>query len=163
MARCHLLWRKIHTPFVSVFNRYRKALDWAFRLEQGGCAHIRILVIDTYAVPQGKLWNAHQIVTELGFPDERARFHKHEYLFYGSIEREHVLAVLPAKGLRTPVSVHLGTLTLPQLCFEAIGSRNIDAVKTYLREEICRRCGRRDEALLQQTMLALCTARWTRE
>jgi len=160
MARCHLLWRKIHTPFISVFNLYRKALDWAEMLEQKGCAHIRIVVIDTYTVPQGKLWNAHQIATDLGFLDERVRFHEHEYLFYGSIERERILAVLPAKGPRIPVSVHLGTLTLPQLCFEAIGSQDIDAVKAYLREEICWRCRRRDEASLQQTMLALCTARW---
>ena len=160
MARCHILWRKIHTPFISVFNRYRKALDWAEMLEQKGCAHISIVVIDTFTVPQGKLWNAHQIATDLGFLDERVRFHEHEYLFYGSIEHERILAVLPAKGPRIPVSVHLGTLTLAQLCFEAIGSQDIDAVKAYLREEICWRCGRKDEASLQQTMLALCTARW---
>lgn len=159
MARCHLLWRKIHTPFISVFNRYRKALDWAEVLEQKGCAHICIVVIDTYAVPQGKLWNAYQIATDLGFLDERVRFHEHEYLFYRSTERERILAVFPAKGPRIPASVHMGTLTLPQSCFEAIGSQDIDAVKAYFREEIRRRCGNSDEVSLQQTMLALCIAR----
>ena len=129
-------------------------------LEQKGCAHIHVVVIDTYMVPQGKLWNARQIATDLGFLDGRVRFHEHEYLFCGSIERERILAVLPAKGPRIPISVHLGTLTLPKLCFEAIGSQDIDAVKAYLREEIRRRCGCRDKASLQQTMLSLCTARW---
>lgn len=158
-ARCHLLWEKIHPPFISVFNQYRKALDRAEWLEQKGYAHIHVVLIDAYTVPQGNLWNAHQIATDLGFPDERLRFYEHEYLFYGSIERERILAVLPAKGPRTSMSVHLGTLALPQLCFEAIGSKDIDAMKAYLREEIRRRCGCRDETSLQQTMLALCTAR----
>ncbi|MCJ1348085.1 hypothetical protein MMC31_006316 [Peltigera leucophlebia] len=159
IAQSHLLWEKVNTPFISVFNLYEKALNWAEMLERKGHAQLRIVVIDTYAVPQGKLWNAHQIATDLGFEDRRIPFHKHEYLFYGSIERERILAVLPAKGPQIHVSVHLGTLTLPQLCVEAIGSPNIDAVKAYLREEIRRRCGHRDEVLLQQTILALCTVR----
>ena len=46
-------------------------------LEQKGCAHIHVVVIDTYMVPQGKLWNARQIATDLGFLDGRVRFHEH--------------------------------------------------------------------------------------
>ncbi len=160
IAHQHLHWRKIRTPFISVFNQYWKALDWAERLGRKGWAHIHIVVIDTYTVPQGKLWNAHQIAVALRFPKERLQYHEHEYLFYRSIERKRILAVLPAKGPRLNMSVHLGTLTLPELCFESIfesiGSQDINAVKAYLREWIYRRCGWRDEILLQQTVLALC-------
>ena len=160
MVRSHLLWKRIPTPFILVFNRYEKALYWATWLEQKGCTHIRIVVIDTYVMPPGKLLNAHQIATDLDFPDIRLRFHKDEYLFYGSIEREHILAVLPTNGSRTSIPVHLGTLTLPQWCFEAIESWDLDAVKAYLREENRRRCGFGDEAELRQTVLALCKDRW---
>ena len=36
--------------FISVFNHYRKALDWAKMLEQKGCAHIYNVVTDAYIV-----------------------------------------------------------------------------------------------------------------
>ena len=55
MARCHLLCRKICMSFISVFNHYRKALDQAEMLEQKGCAHIYIVVIDADKAQQGKV------------------------------------------------------------------------------------------------------------
>ena len=67
-----------------------------------GALIIGIVVIDTYAVPQGSGWNAHRIATDGRFPDERARFHEHECLLYGSSGRERNAAVLPAKGAPDP-------------------------------------------------------------
>ena len=159
MARHHLLWSTIHTPFISVFNQYRRALDCAQMLEQKGCTHLYMIVISTSGVPQGQLWNVHQIAADLEFPAERLQLHEDENLFYGSVKRDCILAVLPARGSRIPVSAHMGTLTLPQSCFEAIGSHDVDAVRVYLQEEICRRGGNSDEALLQQTVRALCMDR----
>lgn len=53
MARYHLLWSHIPTPFTSVFNNYRLALNWADMLERP--EDIDIMAIDTYNVPPGQL------------------------------------------------------------------------------------------------------------
>lgn len=90
---------------------YRKTLDWVKMLEQKGCANICTVAIDIDTVPYQKLWNAHQIAPELGFLDERIRFYEHESLYYGSIQHELILAVLPAKGPQISVSVYLGKTT----------------------------------------------------
>jgi hypothetical protein len=108
-----MLWNRIFTPFISVFNNYQRALNWAGMLEQSGIEDIDIVVIDTCDVPPGQLWDAHQLAVRLGFPQWRIDFHKNEYLFHGSIEHERVLAVLPAEGRRVSIPVHLGSLTLP--------------------------------------------------
>ena len=113
-----------------------------------------------YKVPQGQVWDAHRIAQDLGFPDDRLRFHENEYLFHGSIKRELILAIVPAMGPRILVPVHMGEITLARSCFEAIGSQDIDAVKAFLREQFQRRHGSRDEVLLQQTVRALCTVCW---
>lgn len=89
-------------PFVSVVDRCRMSLDWAGMVEREGCAHIRVVVIDTYAAPHGRVLNAHRIATDGRSLDERARFPEHECLFYGSIGRERSFAVLPAKGASDP-------------------------------------------------------------
>ena len=44
MARHHMLRNRIPTPFTSVFNNYRRALNWAGMLEQGGIQDIDIVV-----------------------------------------------------------------------------------------------------------------------
>ena len=42
MTRYHLTWRKISTSFISIFDRYWKALDWAQMLKQKECVDIHI-------------------------------------------------------------------------------------------------------------------------
>lgn len=156
MTRYHLTWRKIFTPFISVFDRYRKALDWAQMLKQKECVDIHIVIINICLMPQERLWNAHQIVINLKFSNDRVRFHEHEYFFYEFIERERIFAILSAKGPRISTSMHMSTLTLSQSCFEVIGSQNLNILKNYLRKEIHRRCDNSDEVSLQQAMRALC-------
>jgi hypothetical protein len=160
MARRHLVWGNIRTPFISIFDQYRRALNWAQMLEQKGCICLHIVVIDIYQVPQGHMWDAHQIAKELGFPDDRLRFDENEYLCHGSIKCDRVLAIVPAMGPRIRVPVHMGEITLARSCLEAIGSQDIDTVKTFFREQLQWRCGSRDEILLQQIVHALCTSRW---
>jgi hypothetical protein len=68
MARYHLLWSHIPTPFTSVFNNYRLALNWADMLERP--EDIDIMAIDTYNVPPGQLWDAHQFAIHSGHKDD---------------------------------------------------------------------------------------------
>ena len=88
LVRYHLLWSRMPTPFISVFSQYWRALDCAQMLEQNGYTNLHIIVIDTFEVPQGRLWNAYQIATDFGFPAERLQFLQHAYPFYGSVGRE---------------------------------------------------------------------------
>jgi hypothetical protein len=68
MARYHLLWSHIPTPFTSVFNNYRLALNWADMLERP--EDIDIMAINTYNVPPGQLWDAHQFAIHSGHKDD---------------------------------------------------------------------------------------------
>jgi hypothetical protein len=159
IARHHLRWNHEPTPFISVFSNSQRALSWAKQLERKGLQGIYIVVIDTYTVPKGQLWDAHQIARELGFSEKRLRYHENELLFRGWLDSERILAVLPAIGPLISLKVHLWLLTLPRSFLEAIGSRNTDLVKEELFTEIYVRFGVWDEVRLQQTIFALCTTR----
>lgn len=159
MARYHMLHSHIPTPFISVFNNYRRALNWAGMLEQRGIDDIDILVIDTYDVPSGQLWDAHRLAVHMGFPQWRIGFHENEYLFYGSIACRRILAVIPATGRKIPIPVHLGTLTLPQSFIDTIELDGKEPLKMGLFREVYIRCGTWDSVRHEQTMHALCTLR----
>lgn len=124
MAQLHLQWVKTPTPFISVFNQYERALKWASNLEGKERAQLYIVVIDTYLVPQGQLWNAHQIAIALGFPNERIRFYEHENLFHGSIKRERILAVMPARALK-----YLCRCTWAYLSYHSRAGRQSDQIR----------------------------------
>ena len=157
-AREHLLWRPVRTPSISVFNEYQKALDRAEMLEQRACTGIHIAIIDTYIVDHGELLDAHQIAKSLELSN--CKFYEHECLFHRFIARERILAVLPAMGPSfQPIPLHQGYLQLPDSCFQSAGGRNIVAVKRYLAQKIRELYGSKDDAALQQAVLALCTTR----
>ena len=128
-------------------------------LEQSGIGDIDIVVIDTYNVPSGKLWDAHQLAIHMGFPQWWIDFHENEYLFYGSIEHERILAVLPAEGRRISIPVHLGCLALPQSFVNAVGSEDETTITTGIFREVYTRCGTRDRVPCEQTLHALSTTR----
>jgi hypothetical protein len=152
-----MLWNRIFTPFISVFNNYQRALNWAGMLEQSGIEDIDIVVIGTYDVPPGQLWNAHQLAVRLGFPQWLIDFHENEYLFHGSIEHERVLAVLPAEGRRVSIPVHLGSLTLPQSFVNTVGSEDEEVITTGISREVFIHCDTWDRVRCEQTLHALCT------
>jgi len=118
---------------------------------------IDIVVIDTYNVPPGQLWDAHQLAIHFGFPQWRIDFHKNEYLFHGSIKHERILAVLPAQGRRVLIPVHLGSLTLPQSFVDNVGSEDEEAITTGIFREVYIRSGTWDHVRREQTVHALCT------
>ena len=135
VARRHLVWGNVRTPFISIFDQYQRASDWAQMLEHKGCTHLQFVMIDMCKVARRKMWDAHQIAKELSFPDDRLRFHENEYLCHRSIERECTLAIMPAMGPRIRFPIHAGEMEVARSCLEAVGSPNIDAVKIFLREQ----------------------------
>jgi hypothetical protein len=160
IALRHLRWHRVPTPFVSAFASYERALGWAGFLQRQGHREVYIVVIDTYTVTDGHLWDAHSIARRLGLVGQRLQYRKNEYLFLNTIPAERILAVVPAMGVQVPLYVRLGKLTLPESYLEMLPSRTIEAIKQDLMEEIYRHHGVKDEVRLLQTIHALCTERW---
>ena len=119
------------------------------------------MIVDIYHIPDGRLWDAYHIAHYLGFPQQRLRFHKHEYLFHRHIEAERILAVLPAGGGHSTIPIHLGEITLPRATLQHVGSSNPDAIKDWLLKEVYSLCGVWDEIKLQQVTDALCIESWS--
>ena len=158
MAGYHLLWEHIPTPFTSVFNNLRRALNWVQRREDRYL--LELVVVDTYNVPSGCLWDAHRMAIEFGFPPERVGYHENEYLFYGGIEQERVLGVFPAAGTPVTIPVHLGELRVPGAFIGVVGSADEEEVKTAIAYEVYSRCGYFDRVRWEQTLHALCSRRF---
>lgn len=131
-ARSHLSWVHVPTPFSSVYNEYRLALRKAGQLQINGVQDVYIVVIDMYTVQDGELLNAFAIGKAAGFtsrhtnPRMRLENHRGEYLFYGGISVERILAVIPATGVPRYLNVHLGILTVPLTCLQIIGTEEGD-------------------------------------
>ncbi len=115
------------------------------------------MVIDTYDVPSGQIWDAHQLAKHMGFPQWRTDFHENEYLFYGSIAYERILAVIPAERRKVSIPVHLGPLKLLQSFINIIESEDQEAIKRSIFREVYIRCGTWDSVRHEQTVHALCT------
>ena len=148
------------TPFTSMFNNIRQALNWAGTLERWlGPEQLFLMIINTYCVPRGNLWDAYVITHYLGFPTERLAYHEGEYLHHGPIGRERVLKVFPVGGGKVPIPVHLGQLLVPQVLVNAVGSSDADAIKDAILREVEQRHDWRDHVLGEQTVHALCSAR----
>jgi hypothetical protein len=169
-ARKHLSWVHSPTPFTSLFNTYKRALRKALTLQRAGLQDVYIVVIDTYHVQAGELLEAFDIATAVGFtwrdPNRRRRLENHvgEYLFVGRIRSERILAVVPAMGAVSRITVHLGELGMPQSFLAGVvpaaGEALEEAVKREIEMDIYMREGVVNEVKVQQIMRALCLATW---
>ena len=126
----------------------------------GGPLQLNLVVIDICDLPTGRLWDAHRMAIEFGFPLSRVGFHENEYLFYGTIERERILAVFPAGGGQLTIPVHLGELRVPRAFIDVVGSADEEAVRAAIVHEVYIRCGSWDRSRCEQTLHALCRRRF---
>ena len=94
---------------------------------------------ETYTIDRPSRFDIGQTVgLRVNHPKLRMRLENlhDEYLFYGGIRAERILAVIPAMGDPYNLDVYLGVLTLPESCWHAIGTEGVDeAVRTIIARE----------------------------
>ncbi|RJE18780.1 hypothetical protein PHISCL_08881 [Aspergillus sclerotialis] len=100
---CHLSWARRPTGLLSFSSSWRRAMRQREILRNGG--ENDIVVIAVWAKDLAGVYSAEDVASKLGYPEERARVHRNEYLVEGGIAADEyrILAVFEGGGTERDV------------------------------------------------------------